>query len=106
MDVSYADSVPLMPRQGERDVYPAGAAAARLSPTGGDDEILATVHLVGSRRGVSGGWQRRLPEQCARGLVECADLPIVFRRRDENQPSGGDNGTAVVFADGIRESLL
>ena len=68
-----------------------------------DDEVLASILLVGHRRGLAAGGELGLPHRLSAFDVDRADQ-IVGRGRDEDQAAGGDDGAAIVGrSDGDRQ---
>src|SRR5574341_720964 len=72
---------------------------SQLASTGRDDDKLLAPHRERTRRGVTGRGKGGLPEQSARSLVERAELRVLCRR-DEHQPTAGDDRPAVLLRPG------
>src|SRR6185437_12278442 len=73
-------------RKGKGDIGIPQCAAQFAAARGGNDDVLAAMYFIGSRRGIASKWERIAPKFFSGLTTECAQLQIACAAAEDQAP--------------------
>src|SRR6185437_8262991 len=85
-------------RKGKGDIGIPQCAAQFAAARGGNDDVLAAMYFIGSRRGIASKWERVTPKLFSGLAIECAQFQIACTAAEDQPPPRGHGSSEVCCA--------